>query len=493
MGGIDVCEYAQSKGIPSYPLPMSRESIWQAISEAKHNALIRHRERARAIQYQTVINYASEGVIATDKNGNIITFNSAAERMLGTNKRDALEYPAKEVLRNTGLHELLCNSQEYHDALFDNNTYSLKVNKVRMILDGGYIGDVVTFQDVASIQKAESIIRDKIYSRGHVAKYKFSHIIGSSLQLNDVIEMAKVYANVQSNILITGETGTGKELLAQSIHNGGQQKNGPFVAVNCAALAKSLIESELFGYSEGAFTGASKGGKPGVFELAHGGTIFLDEISEMPLDIQGRLLRVIQEKEVVRIGDNRVIPVDVRIICASNRSLFDLASKGEFRKDLYYRLNVLTLNLPPLRERQEDILAIVGYYLNIFSNTYGKERMELTNGAEELLLKHEWYGNAREIRNVCERLCILNRTGIVMRDDVLRAVSDELSLPRPQNSADSLVVETDRLERQRLIEVLESCSYNKSIAAKALGISRTTLWRRMRSYNIPMEAQKLPQ
>lgn len=487
MGGIDTCDYAHSRGVPSYPLPMSRESIWQAISEAKHNAMIRHSERAKAIQYQTVINYAGEGVIATNRSGNIITFNSAAEKMLGIDKKDAVGFGAEAVLRDTGLNAVLCNEQEYHNTFINYRKYTLSVNKIRMNLDGSYIGDVVTFQDVASIQKAESIIRDKIYSRGHVARYNFSNIIGDSPQLQEVTEMARVYANVQSNILITGETGTGKELLAQSIHNGGKRKNGPFVAVNCAALARSLIESELFGYAEGAFTGASKGGKPGVFELAHGGTIFLDEISEMPLDIQGRLLRVIQEKEIVRIGDDRVVPVDVRVICASNRSLIDLVGAGEFRQDLYYRLNVLTLHIPPLRERRQDVLALVRYYLDIYTKSFGKRHAQLSEEAQALLRSQEWHGNIREIRNVCERLIILNQTGIITKEEALRALSTGHSFSGRQNAGASRSDAAASREREQLLGALESCGYDKPAAARILGISRTTLWRRMKRFGIPME------
>lgn len=482
MGGIDTCEYAQQRGVPAYPFPMSRESIWQAISEAKHNALIRNRERAKAVQFSAILDYAFEGIIASDRSGQIVTFNSAAERILGISRSEALGHSAETVLHGTHLDTLLHDQQECTDHLVRSKNYNLTVNKIRMHLHERYIGDVLNFQDVDSLQKTERAVRGKIYYRGHVAKYSFENFIGDSTVLKNVLEMAKMYANFNSNIMITGETGTGKELLAQSIHRRGKRQNGPFVAVNCAALPKNLIESELFGYAEGAFTGAIKGGKPGMFELAHGGTIFLDEISEMPFDVQGRLLRVIQEREIMRIGDDRVISVDVRIISASNRALLTLVEQGLFRQDLYYRLNVLTLHLPPFRERGDDAMLLIHYYLSVYSKTFSKPVPSISDEAAELLRRQTWQGNAREIRNVCERLMILCQNKIITIADLQRALGANAVQTSTQDGVPDTVFQSQ--ERDKIIAALKDQCGDKTATAKQLGISRATLWRKIKALKI---------
>ncbi len=482
MGGIDTCEYAQQRGIPAYPFPMSRESIWQAISEAKHNALIRNRERAKAVQFSAILDYAFEGIIASDRSGQIVTFNSAAERILGISRSAALGHPAETVLSGTHLDNLLRDEQECTDYLVRSKNYNLTVNKIRMHLHERYIGDVLNFQDVDSLQKTERAVRGKIYYKGHVTKYSFENFIGDSMGLRNVLDMAKMYAKFNSNIMITGETGTGKELLAQSIHRRGLRQNGPFVAVNCAALPKNLIESELFGYAEGAFTGAAKGGKPGMFELAHGGTIFLDEISEMPFDVQGRLLRVIQEREIMRVGDDRVISVDVRIISASNRALLGLVEQGLFRQDLYYRLNVLTLHLPPFRERDDDAMLLIRYYLGVYSKIFSKPAPALCEEATELLRRQAWQGNAREIRNVCERLMILCQDKMIKTADLQRALGQSTAQTVVQDGLTGALSQNQ--EREKIIAALNAQQGDKTATAKQLGVSRATLWRKIKALKI---------
>src|SRR5690625_3003716 len=218
---------------------------------------------------------------------------------------------------------------------------------------------VVTYQEAESILLANNEIRSELYQRRFFAKYQFDDIISRSDKMEQLITLAKAYAISESNILIYGESGTGKELIAQSIHNESKRRTGPFIAVNCAALPENLLESELFGYEDGAFTGAKKGGKPGLFEMAHGGTIFLDEVGDITPSLQARLLRVLQEKEVRRIGGERIISVDIRVLSATNKDLLASVEDGEFRRDLYYRLNVLHLYNLPLRERVEDIEYII--------------------------------------------------------------------------------------------------------------------------------------
>jgi transcriptional regulator with PAS, ATPase and Fis domain len=288
-------------------------------------------------------------------------------------------------------------------------------------------------------------------------------------------------------VLIMGESGTGKEMFAQSIHNASSRRKGPFVAVNCAALPENLLESELFGYAEGAFTGASRGGKMGLFEMGHRGTIFLDEISEISPKLQGRLLRVLQEREIMRLGDDRVIPVDVRVITATNQDLGRMMQENLFRTDLYYRVDILRLVIPPLRERREDIVPMMRHFLEFYCLRSKKEFKEIDLDTQNLLSGYHWPGNVRELRNVAERLAVLGSIGGIESRDVegmlsqpfaKKIISKAVTNIRPVN------VESGRgnLNRSLLIQVLEESNYHYGKAAARLGISRTTLWRRLKDF-----------
>ncbi|MGI6424651.1 MAG: sigma-54 interaction domain-containing protein [Tepidanaerobacteraceae bacterium] len=250
-------------------------------------------------------------------------------------------------------------------------------------------------------------MRRELYLKGHVAQHTFEDIITCSSIMEKAISEARQFAQAEAAVVITGETGTGKELFAQSIHNTSQRKGGHFVAVNCAAVPENLLESELFGYEEGAFTGARRGGKKGLFELAHDGTIFLDEIGELPLKLQARLLRVLQEKAVIRVGGDRVIPINVRIIAATHRNLEASVKNGTFRQDLYYRLNVLRLSLPPLRERKDDIPLLIDRLLEKICNKTAKKPPLLSDAVLKIFCSYHWPGNVRELQNILERLVVL--------------------------------------------------------------------------------------
>lgn len=477
LGGIDTCACARMLGIPAYDFPIGQGSLWQAISIAKHEALNRNRDRAKAFQFQTVLNHIHEGVVAVDYNGDIITVNSAAEKILGISQASSIGRPASTVLGGTNMRIVLDEEKELFDRLIQDKQGSLNINKIRMILHGNFLGYVYTLQSTADMQETQADIRRQANSRGHVAKYSFANIIGDSLPLRRTVEMAKLYAKAEADILIIGDSGTGKELFAQSIHRASARSLGPFVAVNCAALPKSLIESELFGYSEGSFTGASKGGKSGMFELAHKGTIFLDEVSELPLEFQGQLLRIFQEREITRIGSGKVTPVDVRIICASNRSLTDMIERGAFRRDLYYRLSVLNLHIPALKERPEDIIALIDYYLSIFAVRYQKLIPVISSEATKFLLRQEWPGNVREVRNVCERLLILNDSNVITEEDVRSA----LQIRGRTTDLEQMLANQ---EKELLLALLKKHHGSKALVAEELGISRTTLWRKLKVLNV---------
>jgi transcriptional regulator with PAS, ATPase and Fis domain len=303
-----------------------------------------------------------------------------------------------------------------------------------------------------------------------VAKFTFGDICGGNPVFTRAIDLARQYARVDSTVLIHGETGVGKELFAQSIHRASSRGSGPFVAVNCAALPETLLESELFGYVEGAFTGARRKGKPGLFELAHHGTIFLDEISEIPLSLQGRLLRVLQERQVIRLGHDRVIPIDVRVLCATNRDLKGLVEEGRFRGDLYWRLNVLNLFIAPLRDRRSDILPLARLFLGTLSPE-GRNGITFTEEAIRFLTRYRWPGNVRELRNFCERLAVGHTHSVVDEEFVKLAM---------EYRDEATPVPTKPLDAEEIEHALNVAEGKIGKAARLLGIHRATLWRRRR-------------
>jgi len=368
------------------------------------------------------------------------------------------------------------------------------VYKIPIIVDDEIENAVAVLRDIDEIQKADEKIRQDIAVSGHFAKYTFNDVIGCSESIREIVRIGKEYAKVNSTVLMEGETGTGKEIIAQSIHNYSNRSNKPFVAVNCAALSESLLESELFGYSSGAFTGADRKGKRGLFEQAHTGTIFLDEISEINPLLQGRLLRVLQEKQVMRIGDNKLIPVDVRVISATNKDLHNLVVAKKFRDDLYYRLNVLRIELIPLRYRREDIPCLIDYFLRAYCAKLGKENIVFTSEAAEHLSKYDWPGNTREVRNFCERLAVMAKKTIITLEDVTNHI---INIGVNYNNADELVdivgknknlskdnLNLNNMTKQSIELALIHSNGSITNAAKELGVSRTTIWRKMKKYNL---------
>jgi len=368
------------------------------------------------------------------------------------------------------------------EKIIQYNMNYLVVSSNPILLDGNIIGAVLNIQVGKEIQSIENKLRIKTVSSGYVARSEFSDILGTSAAICTVKERASVYAQVDSTIMLYGESGVGKELFAQSIHNDSKRRNYPFVAVNCAALPESLLESELFGYEKGAFTGARAEGKAGIFEMAHRGTIFLDEIGEMPLTLQSRLLRVLQEKEVTRIGGSRVLPIDVRILAATNRDLHEEVKKGNFRNDLYYRLCVLVLTIPPLRRRKEDIQSLATAFAERFSRKYERAFRGFCEDGIDALCQLDFPGNVRELSNLVERMVILSRNGTLGRDVLEEALSEEFAYePITQAAARQ---DSDELERQHILRILNECGGQKEEVARLLGMSRTTLWRKLKRFQL---------
>ncbi|MGB9977534.1 MAG: sigma 54-interacting transcriptional regulator [Thermovenabulum sp.] len=356
-------------------------------------------------QLQTIINTVHDGIIALDEQENLTVFNPIAEEIFGVCSEEMINKNLKNTSDGREILSVLKGDYAGGEKFVKINDKYIVINCSEIKENHKSIGTVYTLKDVTEIQRLEEELRRKLRSHEYFARYTFDNIAGVSDIIKETKELAKKIAKSSSPILIQGESGTGKELFAQAIHNASPRRRGPFVAVNFAALPESLLESELFGYEEGAFTGAKKGGMPGLFEQAHGGTIFLDEIGDAPLSFQVRLLRVLQEKQIRRIGSSKVIPIDVRVISATNKDLKKLIENGEFREDLYYRLNVLPLRLPPLRERKHDILELAEIFYNDFFK--GKPLIKAKDYFEKIknvFLKYDWPGNIRELQNVVEYL-----------------------------------------------------------------------------------------
>ncbi|NMM63320.1 sigma 54-interacting transcriptional regulator [Clostridium sp. P21] len=358
-----------------------------------------------------VLQILDDGIIGIDNKGIICTYTEMAESIIGYKKDYVMNKHGLEIMPDIPFKQALKNMEAVKEKLIKINGYDIVASVHPIIHSGKLYGAVAIVRKFSDIEKNQHKFRQQLIGKGHVAKYNFEDIIGESESIKKCKNIAKRMAKSDSSIMITGETGTGKEMFAQAIHNSSKRKEYQFVAVNCGALPESLLESELFGYEEGAFTGARKGGKLGLFELAHNGTLFLDEIGEMPINLQMRLLRVIQEREVMRIGGDRVIKVNIRIIAATNRNLKEMVRKGEFREDLYYRLNVLPLKIPPLRERKDDILFLI----NEMKVEFGDE-FHFTEDAKEVLINHNWRGNVRELKNYVEYLANLELEYIDVKD-----------------------------------------------------------------------------
>lgn len=343
---------------------------------------------------------------------------------------------------------------------------------------------IATMQDVTKIQALEQGIRRKLSKKGLTANYRFQDIITSDAAMKKLIQRAETIARFEGSVLIYGANGTGKELFAQSIHNASSRKNGPFVAVNCAALTESILESELFGYVSGAFTGARKEGKAGLFELAHQGTIFLDEINSMSLGLQAKLLRVLEQKEVMRVGSDYVIPLDVRIIAASNEDLEKHMEDGSFRRDLYFRLNTFQINIPSINERKDDILLLFKHYLAQLEHV-DPEKVILDEGFEKVLLSHSWSGNVREIKSTALRYYAFegdNSTGDILQRERSQDGREETAALSEKLVTENLHIDLHQLHKtveRMVIESLLDKGISKSDIAGILGISRQALYKKL--------------
>lgn len=435
--------------------------------------------------------------IIVDRTGHITAINQAALDTLGLEKSDSVGKYISEVLPNSELPEVLKTGRIDQAELYSYNGVDAIVNRMPITHDGEVIGAVgySLFLDMTGaklftkrLQEMEKQLKhykeeiNEIYN----AKWTVGDLAGNSPAFTWIRNMVGRMSFTTSTVLITGESGTGKEIVAQAIHNSSMLRHGPFIRVNCVALPENLLESELFGYEEGAFTGAKKGGKPGKFELASGGTIFLDEIGDMPLTMQTKLLSVLQEKVIERVGGTKPIPIDARVIAATNRDLEKMVKEAQFRGDLYYRLNVVRLDLPPLRDRMEDLPLLVNDLIKRINTKLGTNITGISPQAMEQLESYAWPGNVRELENLLERavnLAYMNRESVLNMIHFSSLFKGTLGDNIPMNSGVSTLSDTlEKIEKEMIYQALAKTGGNKNKAAKLLGIHISALYRKLDKY-----------
>jgi len=478
-------EIAERLGMNTVLVESGKEALMQSILEAERVAEVRKKELEKNKRIKSIIDFAYEGIITVDQNGVIDTFNPQAVKIFEKEAYKIIGENINKMFPEFDFSKITKIGQKIEGKIWTVGDIKIVANIIPIRINDETVRTVVTFQKVSQIQKTEQKIREKLYLKGNVAENTFSDIIGQSQIFRNLKEEAKNYAQIDSPVLLYGETGTGKELFAQAIHNYSPRKNKSFVAFNCAALPESLLESELFGYVGGAFTGAKKEGKMGLFEQAHEGTIFLDEIGEISQNIQARLLRVLQEHKVRRLGDDKVIPIDVRIIASTNKNLIQLLKENKFRDDLYYRINVLNLEIPPLREREEDISLLVNFFIKKCGYKFKKIVEGISEEGMQILENYDWPGNIRQLENIIERLVVRTDKNFIMTNLVKEIMKLQYgggiidNYQKQGNINYPLSGNLENIEKNIIKEIINEEKGNKAAAARRLGISRTTLWRKM--------------
>ncbi|MED1469883.1 sigma 54-interacting transcriptional regulator [Bacillus salipaludis] len=452
--------------------------------------------------YETVIQTSDVSITVIDKDERVRTWTRGAEEIFSVKKQEILGNPITnyfdrnklEILQT--LHEGRRIQGQHHQPRSD---LFVLINTNPVYYNNRIIGAVCSETDITN----QVVLNEKLFNmtsevqrlEQEVAMYRdpddpFLSIKGRSSALQNTIQLARKVCSVKSTVLILGESGVGKEVFAKAIHKASEDAKAPFISINCGAIPASLFESELFGYERGAFSGADNRGKKGKIELAKGGTLFLDEVGEMPLEMQVKMLRVLQERKFYRIGGEKEIDVDFRVIAATNRDLKELMREGQFREDLYYRLNVVSLSIPPLRERHEDIIELTHYFLQDFAQRYRRPIYELSADVIQEMLRYDWPGNIRELRNVAERLVVFATDGVIKKEYLPfssnhkwiqhEEIRDNNLLIENDDTILSLQEEMEQHEKKVLEKALRIVNGNKLECAKRLGITRATLYNRLK-------------
>lgn len=489
IGDMVALRTAANLNIPLAFIESGVDAIREALEKAQVISKALAMRKESDLRLGTVLNSVRDAIVAVDKSGTITHINKTARKLLGSGARVGAN--SAEIIPGQDISRALADRAGASGTLIETQGFRAAMDVTPIVAGNTVQGAVAVLQDVEKIQDMEKKVRKQLHAKGLFAKYRFSDIESKSPAMKEAIGMAREYAKSSGSILIYGETGTGKERLAQGIHNASGVQDGPFVAINCGALPPTLLESELFGYEEGAFTGALRGGKAGLFELAHGGTIFLDEINELDVQLQGKLLRVLQEREVMRVGGLKVTPVSFRLIAASNLPLKTEIARGAFRDDLYYRVSVLDIRIPPLREHVEDIEPLFDSFVR---QACGRDCETLPPAPPREFFaglgRHAWPGNIRELENIAEKWTVLVRLHGLERacalaldslgtaaggtDRVARGTQVQGGTQVQNSTLDEIVAKVIR-------DTLQAEDGNISRAARRLGIDRQTLRKRMNS------------
>ncbi|WP_281072619.1 sigma 54-interacting transcriptional regulator [Succinivibrio dextrinosolvens] len=480
LGCVLAIETAKSHNLIVEPLESDFFSIKKVILQALEMLEYLNVSQKNFECMETVLDNIDEGVIFFDSDNKPAIYNESALKLMQPESKEQWFHILEDYMNRANNVPRVVNLNQ-NKVLFR----SIPLSGNKFISGNKTSSNVVIMQDSTAIEENAKNIKISSYEKGLFARRSFKDIRFESLVMEDAVALAKRFSNSDSTVMLFGETGVGKEGFAQSIHNNSPRAKKPFVSVNCASLPQGLVASELFGYAEGAFTGARSSGKKGLFELAQGGTIFLDEITEIPLEVQSQFLRVIQEREVMRIGDDRIIPLDIRIICASNKKILPLCEQGKFRYDLYYRLNVLQLTIPPLRERSMDVLVLFKAFMAEFLHK-NEEDIEFEDSIRSVLLAYSWPGNVRELRNFAEALSfygdeikVSNVLNILNHDkEVVSAGSD--GGQQVLNFKDDMPLA--EIEKEYYRYMLER--HSNAEVAKLAGISRTSLWRKLKTLGL---------
>ena len=487
VGGGIACSFARQYGIDNIFINASDESIVEAIDSAKSIIETLREEKFNNEILRNILDGVKDGVLAIDSNGKIIIYNEGAERIFKVNKKNVLNNNILDIFPSMNwVLDTLESKKDIKSSIKKINNLEVNTSSNLIKVDEDIYGVVCIIQDITEIQNLERKIRINLNKKGLYARYTFDDFIYKDKISDEFISEAKKVGQTDYTTLLYGESGSGKEMIAQSMHNISKRKHKPFVAINCATISENLLESELFGYEEGAFTGARKGGKPGLFELAHGGTVFLDEINSLPLNFQIKLLRVIEEREIMRIGSDHIIPLDIRIISATNESLRDKIKNNTFRSDLFYRLSSLEINIPPLRDRKEDIVLLFNDFIyQTLKNDlteYESNKYKLSKSDIEKLENYSWPGNVRELRNVAQKFIITGKIHLD-KDGYLEEEIRNNNFIHKNNSKDienyKIDIKTvNKYVEEKIIDMLLQQGISKTKIAEILGISRTALWKK---------------
>ena len=449
-------------------------------------------EKLKDLMQQALIQLGE--VVVLDEEGRMVYISEEYAKNMHISIEESLDLPVEEVIEDTCLHRVLRSGVPARGGTYYRKGEVFFVNRIPIRADGKVVGLVA--QAVLSsrlenqLQKAVSGFARELnyyknkYQQISAPKSTLDTIVGDSLVIRDMKESLHMVAGTRSSVLITGQSGTGKELVARAIHAASGRRDKPFIRLNCAAIPDNLLESELFGYEGGAFTGALRGGKIGDFEAANGGTLFLDEVDSLSVNMQAKLLRAIQEREIKKVGSAKAIPIDVRFIFATNKDLHEMVKEGTFREDFYYRINVINLHLPPLKDRREDIRPLVDSFVKKLNRELDRNVWEVTPEAMAILEQYDWPGNIRELENCVERAFNYVTGGVIEARHILLPGLADRQFPAPPSSGSTLKEVRSRAEKLAIQQALHDCGGNKKEAAERLGIDRSILYDKMKRYGI---------